>query len=159
MSYVATTSTLDIGDSTSTTVNINSANTLNLGKNTGSVNIRGLDLLISSTTSNFASFTPNSGDGTGSARQCFYLLPFSTTQNLLVQWGFVPDITTSTITFNLPYRYDSVPYLYATKYSNGSQNNPLSIQSVGAFNFTIDSSQGSSDEASFCWLAIGLRDK
>lgn len=159
MSYLATTSTLDIGDSTSTTVNINSANILNLGKNTGAVNIRGLDLLFTSDTAQFASYTPGADNGPSfnSTTTCFYLLPLSTTQNLLIQWGYVNDSQTATRNFARPYA--STPYLYCTKYNNGNNVSPALIESVSSTNFRIDSEGGNYDKSSFTWLAIGVANK
>jgi hypothetical protein len=71
----------------------------------------------------------------------------------LIQWGYFPDQATQTITFDLS--YNSIPYIYVTKYGGGG-NNAAEIVTLSATQCTIDSSAGDGDKVSFLWLAIGL---
>lgn len=175
---VSTSSTLNVGNSTSSTVNINSAATLNLGSTSGTVNvspstlnlgstnstvnIRGLPMLFTSNTSNFASITsmPAFVDGRPPAVadvKSYYMLPYTTTENLLIQWGYVADTTNKQVTF--PMVYTGNPYVFGTPYFDGSETANLVIDNVEPSYFQIDTADGSSDRASFNWIAIGLKNK
>ncbi len=156
MSFISSSPTINIGNSSSTTVNINSANTLNLGKNGGAVNIRGLDLLFTSTTTNFADISTTADPTNNIQSLNNYLLPYDLSNNLLIEWGSYPkpDGNVST-TFNFIPAFNSTPYVYVTKYNNGGVNMPV-IASVTSTTCIIDSSQGDTDKASFNWIAIGL---
>jgi hypothetical protein len=156
--FISTNSELNLGDSNSKTVNIKSANTLNLGSaGTTSVNINGLAMLFSSTTNNFASITSCQGPNYGSLLQSWYKLPYTTTQDLLIQWGFLPDEEDKTISF--PISFSDTPYMFGTRYNNGSNNANLVIVNVSSTEFEIDSAITSTDKASFNYLAIGLINK
>jgi hypothetical protein len=175
MSFISSTNTLTLGSSDNTTINIGTTATnptINIGTTvttppvtttirigvTGDDNpvlIRGLDPLISSTTGFFADYREIT-DAFSQNMNCYYLLPYTTTTNILIQWGQVPDMATTTYNFKLA--YNSIPYLFATKYNNGGSVT-LGIISASQSSFQIDSSIGSTDKSTFNWLAIGLTNK
>jgi len=152
---VSTSSTLNVGDGTSSTVNINSATTLNLGSTSGTVNVRGLPMLFSSTTSNFASIT--SLYYAAGVTQSWYKLPYSTSQDLLIQWGYVSDRENTNVNFQIS--YTDTPYMFLTQYNDGSYDANIVINNVQPSFFQADTGFGSGNKSSFNYLAIGLKNK
>jgi hypothetical protein len=141
----------------------NSSATVNVGGSSSIVDIncsfaaiRGLRTLISTNTAEFANYisTPNTNIPPAQDN-CYYMLPFSTTQNMLFQWGFVVDQATPTVTFK--FAFADEPYLFITKYNNGGGNSAVINQSsLTSTSFVCDTSTGSTDKSSFNWLAMGL---
>jgi hypothetical protein len=160
MSFVSSTNTLTLGNSSNTTINIGTTSTnptINIGV-TGDDNpvlIRGLDPLITSTTDLFAFYRAFT-DTFSIDENSYYYLPFSTTQNILIQWGYVPDLPTTTIIFEKP--YISTPYAYVTNFIGGT-GGPARINAITNVNITIDSNVGDTNKAPYNWLAIGLCNK
>ena len=180
MSFLSTDNILTLGSSTNTTMNIGIASmslnigtagtnaninigtagtnpTVNIGMPRSRVSIRGLDPLISSITSDFANYIALASTFTNSTN-CFYCLPFDATRNIVIQWGHLSDRAVTTVNFQLFYNEGETPYLFATKYNNGGSA-ALGIVFVNTSGFQIDSSVGITDEASFNWLAIGIRNR
>jgi hypothetical protein len=168
MSFISTQSILNIGDASSSTVNITKAQTIHLGdssptqviylgqnSNTCQVVVNGIPLPYFK--NQFASFTDGSVDGTGTSSSSWYYLPYDAGSFLLVQWGFAPIPTTSTTTINFPVSYDNgvFPYVFATRWRQGG-NGPISIVSVDYSKVLIDSSTDS-NKTSINWLSIGLK--
>lgn len=169
MSFISTQSILNIGDASSSTVNITKAQTLNLGNtgpaqviylgqnsNTCEVVVSGIPLPYFK--NQFASFTNSSADGTGSSSASSrYYLPYDASSFLLIQWGFAPNPSSGNTTINFPVSYntDVVPYVFATRWKQGG-NGPISIVSVTNNNVVIDSSTDS-NKTSINWLSIGLK--
>ena len=165
MSFVSSTNTLTLGNSTNTTINIGTTATnptINIGV-TGDDNpvfIRGLDPLITSNMASFAQYVlyPNQS---GTPSTCCYLLPLSTTQDLMIQWGHFPDVPSAALStvFFAPFNfrsppYSSPPYAFVTNFTGGSGSSAR-INSVTTDNMVVDSGVGNSDKSSFFWLAIG----
>lgn len=174
MSFISSTNTLTLGSSTNTTINIGiDSNVVNIGtsqdgnnpsinigintlnSNTNPVRIRGLDPLITANTGSFANFVPNSFNGTLQI-QCYYLLPYDTSRNILIQWGFAPDTPTSFVAFNKPFL--DLPYVYLTSFIGG-QGGIARIDVLTNSNMTVDSNVGDDNKAPYNWLAIGLTNK
>ena len=161
MSFISSTNTLTLGSSDNTTINIGTTATnptINIGV-TGDDNpvlIRGLDPLITSATSLFARYRDSTA-GFAQNTNCLYFLPFNTTTNILIQWGQIPDMDTTTYTFQLS--YNSPPYLYITRFNQSSSGAASVINSVSSTNFQVDSVFGIDNKSTFNWLAIGLFDK
>jgi len=166
MSFVSGTNILTLGNNNNTTVNIGTTATnptINIGVSgdDNPVLIRGLDPLISSTTGFFASYR-NINSGFNSTQNSYYMLPFSTSQNLLIQWGYVPEGNANdTITFQLRYNNNnSNPYMFVTRYNDGSNDTPVIVaSSLSTTSFVIDSAVGDPNKCSYNWLAIGLINK
>lgn len=177
---VSTSSTLNVGNSTSSTVNINSAATLNLGSTSGTVNvspstlnlgstdstvnIRGLPMLFTSITSNFASLSSLSYS---IATSNYYALPYSSTHNLIIQWGFkAPDPADGFVKVNFSPSYDGTPYVFAQQYRGGtsiggstSSNNNIVIEDITPTGVRIDTAVNNQAKWNCAWLALGFRAK
>ena len=161
MSFISGTSDLTLGNNSNTTINIGttaSNPTINIGvaNQNNPVLIRGLDPILSSNTPSFANYRPISS-GYTSGLNSYYVLPFSTSQNLLIQWGQVPDtVGVANIPFQISYNVE--PFMFVGKINNGGSGAPV-INAVTTTTYQIDSSRGDFDKSSFNWLAIGLRNK
>jgi hypothetical protein len=184
--FNSTQNNMTIGSSGNSTINISTTTTSTTsivigaspagGTSTGSgvniggtssnskVNIRGLDTLINSTNTDSSTFARNINYPTYSNNNnCFYMLPFSSNQNLLIQWGFVntPNNKTNvTVTFQISFA--NTPYVFLTKYNDGGSGRSAVIVSSDLNNqqFTADTAIGDSDAKSdFNWLAIGAVNK
>lgn len=153
MSFVSTASTLNIGNSTSTTVNITQAATLNLGNSSGTVTMKGINIPFET---NYAICNNNATTGSDTTDKIGYcFLPFSTTQYLIFRWGYRKDPgdgNDTTVTFSFP--FDTVPFVFATKWEGGQGS--VVIKTISTAGFTCDSSLGSTGKAAINWLAIGL---
>ncbi len=164
MSYVSTNATLNIGDANSSTVNINTSSTLNLGGSSnvninsslGNVNItsgsgvrgvsiNGVPLILSSATGVFASLSSlDNINYTYSSN--YYLLPYTTTQNFMIQWGCIPNPGSGNLSYTtFPVKFASIPYVFAQQYSTqGGQNNNIYVSGVSTTDVTIDSAYNGS---------------
>lgn len=155
MSFISPASTLNIGDASSNTVNITEADILNLGTVYSNVIMRGINMPFSSS---YAFFSPGSGNGSPSTNEthCNCSFPYSTTQYLLIQWGFQKkpgDNNNTTVTFNPS--FVSIPYVFITKFEGGTGwTDLISVTTTG---FTCNSSYNSSAKATINWFAIGLK--
>jgi hypothetical protein len=156
--FSSSSDTLNIGSNTnnirlgtnksSGTVNLGDTET-NVNINGSSVNIRGLDTLINSANTN-----PTFRSDISYNSYCYYMLPFTTNRNLLIQWGYVDaNETTPTVTF--PKQFSETPYLFLTKYDD-SDWRAAGISFVSSAQFIADIAVGSSNKGDFNWLAIGI---
>jgi hypothetical protein len=194
MSYISTNETLNIGNPTSSTVNMNSSATLNLGGSSnvninstlgsvnitsgsnGSVNIKagtgsgvngnnvsinGLPILLSGNNTGF--FTILSALSYYSNTTNFYLLPYTTSQHFLIQWGYSLDPGDGNddytyITF--PIVFAAVPYVFAQQYAGTSlssaSNNNIVVRDVSSTQVIIDSAYSNQNKYPIAWIALGL---
>jgi hypothetical protein len=186
MSYVSTNATLNIGDANSSTVNMNTSSTLNLGGSSnvnitssfgnvnitgtgGNVNItsgsgargvsiNGVPLILSSATGNFASIT---GLDYNLYSANYYLLPYTTTQNFLIQWGYAldPNSNVSTV-ITFPIAFAAVPYVFAQQYAGTSlssaSNNNIVVVNVTETDVSINSAYSNQDKYPISWIAFGI---
>lgn len=160
---VSTSSTLNVGNSTSSTVNINSATTLNLGSTDSTVNIRGLPMLFTSITNNFASLSSLSYS---IATSNYYALPYSSTHNLIIQWGFKGPDSDGFVKVNFTLSYEGTPYVFAQQYRGGtsisgstSSNNNIVIEDITPTGVKIDTAVNNQAKWNCAWLALGFRAK
>ena len=182
MSFVSTASTLNIGDLSSNTVNITKATTLNLGDQTGTttMNIKATTINLGSSTYpivmkginmpfssiNYASFIGGASSGTNAnIKDCYCLLPYSTTQYLMVRWGYRPDPgdnnptdvsfnTTSPSLIPGATPFGSIPYVFVTKYDGGGGY--ALVETISTSNFVCNSSKNDNNKSAINWLAIGV---
>lgn len=162
MSFKSTQSTLTIGDNNSSTVNINDASlsTLNLGNATTSTNINTIKMPYSS--SPFANCPDGPPDPAFSAVNGFYKLPYSSTQYLLFQWGFVPAPSNTISIVEFVLTYNTIPFVYATRFSDSDSAASLGIYTdnsvkVTTLGFQVNSAINNNNKASINWFAIGLK--
>jgi hypothetical protein len=124
------------------------------------VNIHGTNGLTFGTgllQSLYGSFTASTFNGTSIASDtsCYYYLPYNNSNRILIQFGASIDRVSSS--FSFPVAFSSIPYLFATVFSDGSNNSILRIFALSATAFTIDPAVGNTNKASFNWFAIGLK--
>lgn len=107
----------------------------------------------------FGSFTaPNfNGSIITSNTEWYYYLPATqlTSQRFLIQGGASVDRTPTSITF--PIAFNSLPYMFATPYADGSASAPPRITAVSSTAFTIDPVATNANKASFNWIAFGMK--
>lgn len=125
---------------------------IHIGKVGDQVRIAGLPFLQSSF-AQFITLDPSASTYVDSSNS-YYTLPLDTSHNIVIQWGFVPDVSWRYVHFQIP--YNSPPYMFATKYNNGPTTS-LEIVNVTETEFRIDTSPGETDEAAFNWIAIGVK--